>query len=160
MYLACNACADPYNVGMGDHGYGLRSKDCRPPPPPELSTEANAACLLLSEDEQDFLIHTTWDHRGGLLSSRPPPKKFKAASGSAIIAACGLDPSFLSDLTDLEDSESPPPADSGSLPKKRRRSVRHCLLQPVAQGSAQSSPSSFREWAMQEHSRRTGAPCS
>ena len=105
---------------MGGHRYGLRSKDHQLPPPPGLD-EADVASLLLSDEERDILLRTTSDSRCGLLSSHPPLKKFKATSGHAIIAACGLDPSILSDLTPLDDSESPPPADPASLPKKRRR---------------------------------------
>lgn len=105
---------------MGDHRYGLRSKDRRLPPAPGLD-EVDVTTLLLSDEERDILLRTTSDSRNGLLSSCPPPKKFKASSGHSIIAACGLDPSVLSDLTDLEDLESPPPVDPASLPKKRRR---------------------------------------
>ena len=103
---------------MATHGYGLRSKT-RGAAGPRSSAKDAPAISRFSED--DVLLRVTSDHRGGLLSTRSAPKKVKAMSGQAIPATCDFNPLSLSDLTDLEELETPSPNKPQSSSKKRRR---------------------------------------
>lgn len=78
------------------------------------------AGLTVPADVQDILLRTGVDSRGGVLSSRPARKKVKATEAEVVMVYSDSDPFGSSDLTELEDSDSPAiPAPTGT--GKRRR---------------------------------------